>query len=497
MDARVLHYSSSWVNSCAMAVRLQRISALIAAFGAAFAYSAAFDARQASANSVVVDNWTTRPNVTERVLLLKANHPANAVMLLPGGHGNLNLDAQGNLGWGEDDFAVRTRFFYYDHGIAAIVPDVASDHKPPAALAGFRTSEQQADDLQALSDQLHGMAPKVWMIAYDTGAASALNAFARGKANLIAGLVLISPILEEPSLNSAALIDAAKLAMMQVPVLVIGHQSDRCSAADIARLNDAAAAVKAAHFQLLTMTGGRSRFLLLDPFGYPEGSCNARPAHALAGLEDAVSGNIIEWIAHQGASPVTPLPSPTPDIADANSPPATQVTPVSALPEPSTPDFRWQLVRGLNVQVLGETPMVAGQPVLRMIATSNDKGHTLSLRLSGLNKGQTYRIAAWVKPVAGGNVELAALDQPDADTQTDSGAATFDLYNHQVLEASGVQARDVEQHVNYWQKVWIDLPTADGQFQIAVRPIKGQTNQYVGDGKLGVILGGIETEPVN
>ena len=112
------------------------------------------------------------------------------------------------------------------------------------------------------------MAPKVWIVAYDTGATSALNAVARGKADAIAGLVLVSPVLEEPEPNSTLLIDGLKLAMGRMPVLVIAHQSDPCSAPDVARIKQAAAAVKAANFQSITVSGGSSQVLLHDPFGY-------------------------------------------------------------------------------------------------------------------------------------------------------------------------------------------------------------------------------------
>ncbi len=41
-------------------------------------------------------------------------------MLLPGGHGNINLDAQGHLGWGENDFLIRTRTHYMNGGLITI-----------------------------------------------------------------------------------------------------------------------------------------------------------------------------------------------------------------------------------------------------------------------------------------------------------------------------------------------------------------------------------------
>ena len=179
---------------------------------------------------------------------MKANQPTEAIMLLPGGHGNINLDSQGHIGWGDDDFVIRARSYFVDHGITAVIPDVPTDRKPPASLAGFRTSEQNADDLRALAAQMHGMAPKVWMVAYDTGATSALNAIARGKADLIAGLVLISPTLEYPDPDSTLLIDGVKRALERMPVLVIGHQFDPCSFPVLDRIRNAAAVAAGAAF---------------------------------------------------------------------------------------------------------------------------------------------------------------------------------------------------------------------------------------------------------
>ena len=481
-----------------MATILFRASALAAAGAVATLLAQTLDSTPARAASVIADNWATRPNTMVRVLLMKANQPADAVMLLPGGHGNINLDSQGHIGWGEDDFVIRSRWRYYDRGIAAIIPDVATDHKPPVSLARFRTSSLQADDLLALSDHLHGMAPKVWIVAYDTGATSALNAVARGKADLIAGLVLVSPMLEEPDSNSTPLIDAVKLAVGRMPVLVIAHQADACSAPDVARIKQAAAtAAKAANFQSITVTGGRTQFLLHDPFAYAEGSCNTQGPHRLAGLAEAVTGKIIDWIHDAGSTIVAgtlSASSPAADDAGRDMPPLTQATPLSALPDPGAADFRWQVLRGLNAQVLNAEPAVAGQPVLRLIATPNTNGHTLAVRLSGLAKNQPYRIAAWVKPVAGANVGLAAFDRPDTDTPSNNGEAIFDLDNHQVLESSGVTERDIEPHSDAWQKVWIDLRTSDGVLLVAVRPLKGKKYQYEGDGRLGVVLGGIEAQ---
>jgi pimeloyl-ACP methyl ester carboxylesterase len=191
---------------------------------------------------------------------------------------------------------------YANGGLLAIIPDVAADHKPPVSLAGFRTSPMQADDLHALADRLHGMTPKVWIVAYDSGATSALNAAARGKADTIAGLVLISPMLEEPEPASSALIDGVKLALASMPVLLISHESDSCSRPAVDRIKNAAAALKAPNFQSIAIRGGSDQFAVSDPFEYPEDSCNTQAHHVLAGREGVVSRNVIDWIDRQSAA---------------------------------------------------------------------------------------------------------------------------------------------------------------------------------------------------
>jgi hypothetical protein len=286
-----------------MATMSARAKTILAAIAMAIFWAGAFDCGQVSAASVSAPDWTTRPKISDRVLLMQPDEVAGAVILLPGGHGNINLDSQAHVGWGDDDFLVRTRMRYATNGLVAIIPDVPADYKPPASLVGFRTSQASADDLHALSDRLRQMAAKVWLVAYDTGATSALNAFARGNADSIAGLVLVSPILEQPDPNSALLIDGIKLALSHVPVLIVGHEFDECSAPTVDRIKNAAAAVRAPNFQSITVTGGSEQYSLSDPFEYTEHSCQTQAHHLLAGRDAVVSQQIIDWIGRQGAAP--------------------------------------------------------------------------------------------------------------------------------------------------------------------------------------------------
>jgi hypothetical protein len=108
----VLHYSPVEVNPCAIAINMSRANLLRAKtlFAAAAIIAAgAFGGSLAHAASVTSENWLTRPDVLNRVLVMKPDQSARAVMLLPGGHGNINLDAQSHLGWGVACAAWRQR----------------------------------------------------------------------------------------------------------------------------------------------------------------------------------------------------------------------------------------------------------------------------------------------------------------------------------------------------------------------------------------------------
>ena len=73
---------------------------------------------------------TPRPGVTLRVLVDRPAAPVGSVVLMAGGDGVLDLDAQGNIGSGlRGNHLVRTRAAYVAAGYAVFVPDVASDQR--------------------------------------------------------------------------------------------------------------------------------------------------------------------------------------------------------------------------------------------------------------------------------------------------------------------------------------------------------------------------------
>jgi len=92
----------------------------------------------------------TRPGVTQRIILLSPPDPQAAVILFAGGHGGLQVFANGSMKWGEGNFLVRTRQLFADAGLTVAVIDVPSDRQSPPFLSGFRQRPEHAADVKAL-----------------------------------------------------------------------------------------------------------------------------------------------------------------------------------------------------------------------------------------------------------------------------------------------------------------------------------------------------------
>ncbi len=52
---------------------------------------------------------STRPGVTQRMLVIAPKNPKAAVILLAGGHGGLQISTTGLFGWGKGNFLGRVR----------------------------------------------------------------------------------------------------------------------------------------------------------------------------------------------------------------------------------------------------------------------------------------------------------------------------------------------------------------------------------------------------
>jgi hypothetical protein len=170
-------------------------------------------------------------------------------------------------------------------------------------------------------------------------------------------------------------------------------------------------------------------------------------------------------------------------------------TPVEALPRVNGGGFQWAGIAHLHAEPQTGVSVVAGQPILKLVTTPQEGYHTIAGQFRGLSKSQVYRVTAWVKPEGGGNVEFEISDGA-AGQPLNHAAAIFNLAANTVISTDvAAKQRGIDRGPEGWQKVWLDMMTSNGDIIVTVRPTVGGGIIFKGDGRLGVLLGGVEVDP--
>ncbi len=172
--------------------------------------------------------------------------------------------------------------------------------------------------------------------------------------------------------------------------------------------------------------------------------------------------------------------------------PAAKIEDLPAMPGSGGYAVDWDGVDGLGVERLDLAPMIPGQPVLKLSAADAGRRHRLGMRIGPLQQDRIYRISLWVKFVSTPFLELDARDRANAN----SGAATFDLATGVVVrQTGGVRAAGLESQDDGWTRLWLDLRSSDGAV-VYLWVLDGDAAaEFVGDGRVAVIFGGIELRP--
>jgi len=258
--------------------RLRR--AMLAAVVAGSTWGTAF------ATEAQVHELPTRPGVTQRLLLLTPPEPKAVVLLLPGGHGGLQLGLDGAMRWGEGNFLVRSRERFAAQGLAVAVLDAPSDRQGPPFLAGFRQTPEHVADVAATLAwlrQRHRL--PVWLVGTSRGTQSAAHvATVLPPPEGPDGLVLTATILSD---TRGRPVPAMALERVTVPVLVVHHEQDGCGHCAFAEVPALMAKfTHAPRRELLSFTGGRN-------VGEP---CEAFAHHGFNGLEAEVVRRVTDWV---------------------------------------------------------------------------------------------------------------------------------------------------------------------------------------------------------
>lgn len=255
-------------------------------FGRAIALTALFGSAVVAQVQQKVVDIPTRPGVTERVLLLAPSEPRAALILLPGGHGGLQMSPDGSMQWGKGNFLVRTRQLFVDQGVAVAIVDAPSDRQSPPYLSGFRQTAEHVADLKAVIAWMRGSEKvPVWLVGTSRGTQSAAYAATQlSGADGPDGLVLTSTILVD---RRERPVTAMPLEQIRVPVLVEHHEQDGCRHCPFSSVPALMSQfVHSPRAQLISYTGGESRG---DP-------CGGFAHHGFNGIEAEVVRRTVAWM---------------------------------------------------------------------------------------------------------------------------------------------------------------------------------------------------------
>ena len=262
---------------------------LIAVFCIALAGLATAAANRAGAQEQLV-TLETRAGVTQKFILITPEKPVAAVIPFAGGKGNLDLTGAADrpeLGWGKNNFLVRSRDDFAAHGFAVAVVDAPSDRKERKGMrGGFRNSAEHVTDIDAVTAHLKKtVRVPVWLIGTSRGTESAAYVAIHAKEK-IAGLVLTSSMTEDNS--DGRPVTGLALDRIRVPALVVAHEDDECWATPPGGAEwIAESLVNASRVEVKMFSGGDSP---------RSGTCGALSAHGFLGIEQKVVAAIAGFI---------------------------------------------------------------------------------------------------------------------------------------------------------------------------------------------------------
>lgn len=230
---------------------------------------------------------STRDGVSQSFLYSRAERAHASVILFAGGHGNLKLQDDGTIGWGTNNFLLRSREYFINAGCNVAVFDAPSDHQGrDGMLGGFRNSEEHAVDIAATVKYLRAQSNvPVWVVGTSRGTESVANVAVRSP--LVADGVVLTSSMSVKNDKGFALPEL-ELNKVTVPVLLTVHEDDACWVTP----PEGSEAVKAA------LVNAKRLELKRYHGGLPArtDACKALSAHGFYGIEEEVVRDIVSFI---------------------------------------------------------------------------------------------------------------------------------------------------------------------------------------------------------
>jgi hypothetical protein len=230
---------------------------------------------------------TPRPGVTLRVLVDRPASPVGSIVLMAGGDGVLDLDAQGTIGSGlRENHLVRTRAAYVKAGYAVFVPDIASDQR---GTRGYRFTAAYASDVAAVIAEARKVAAPVAIVGTSRGSLPVVAVFAKQSGMRPDAAVISSGTLmgSEGGGSASSLGDLGRI---NVPVMLLRHRLDSCRVS---------APADADRFKALLTGAPKVDIVTLDGGGPKSGSaepCGASHYHGFYGIDDQAVAATVQWL---------------------------------------------------------------------------------------------------------------------------------------------------------------------------------------------------------
>jgi hypothetical protein len=222
----------------------------------------------------------------QHVLILAPLHPRAAIVMLPGGSGDIGIERGGDLRH-DNNFVVRSRGLWVARGYAVLIPD-SIDH---ANLRGERSAPPFA---QLITDLItyarSSLAPPavlpVFLLGTSQGSIAAMNGAAHAAPGTLAGVVLTESVSVMGG-SHETVFDATP-ERVRVPALVVANADDRCNVAPPSMAPRIAAAMtNSPNVEVKTISGGETKSAQ---------ACGSRTPHGYFGIEDRVVDLISRWI---------------------------------------------------------------------------------------------------------------------------------------------------------------------------------------------------------
>lgn len=184
------------------------------------------------------------------------------LLLLAGGGGHLDLDAQGCARKLAGNSLVRSIPLFSATGFHTALVDAPSDFQGEDGLGGFRIEPRHAQDLgQVITFLRTRTGGAVWVVGTSRGAISAANAASRLAGPAAPdGVVLTSALMAgQPGARKpwvAQSVFDLPLENIRLPLLVVGHAADTCVRSPISLMPQLAARTRSPRQQVMTVSGG-------------------------------------------------------------------------------------------------------------------------------------------------------------------------------------------------------------------------------------------------